>query len=145
MKSEGIDVRPLITLDQSPEPYQEVNQVFFEDVKVPKENLLPNHSGLSAPLGCLDSARYGIAWGALGAAMECYDVAKKYADWFDFDPVSSIIGRQINEIPKFELNGEFNGYNPDFVYRYRKISNLRFFELEALSFHYISHALKFTN
>ena len=40
MKSEGIDVRPLITLDQSPEPYQEVNQVFFEDVKVPKENLV---------------------------------------------------------------------------------------------------------
>jgi hypothetical protein len=59
--------------------------------------------------------------------------------------VSSIIGRQIGEIPKFELNGEFNGYNPDFVYRYRKISNLRFFELEALSIHYISHALKFTN
>ena len=40
MKTEGIDVRPLITLDQSPEPYQEVNQVFFEDVKVPKENLV---------------------------------------------------------------------------------------------------------
>jgi len=72
-------------------------------------------------------------------------VAKRYADCFYFDSVSSIIGRQIGEIPKFELNGEFNGYNPDFVYRYRKISNLRFFELEALSFHYISHALKFTN
>ena len=40
MKSPGIDVRPLITLDQSPAPYQEVNQVFFEDVKVPKENLV---------------------------------------------------------------------------------------------------------
>jgi alkylation response protein AidB-like acyl-CoA dehydrogenase len=40
MKSPGIDVRPLITLDQSPAPYQEVNQVFFEDVKVPKKILL---------------------------------------------------------------------------------------------------------
>jgi len=40
MKSKGIEVRPLITLDQSPEPYQEVNQVFFEDVRVPKENLV---------------------------------------------------------------------------------------------------------
>ena len=40
MKSSGIDIRPLITLDQSPAPYQEVNQVFFEDVKVPKENLV---------------------------------------------------------------------------------------------------------
>jgi glutaryl-CoA dehydrogenase len=48
-------------------------------VKVPKENLLPNKSGLGAPLGCLDSARYGIAWGTLGVAMECYDVALRYS------------------------------------------------------------------
>jgi glutaryl-CoA dehydrogenase len=48
-------------------------------VKVPKENLLPNKSGLGAPLGCLDSARYGIAWGTLGVAMECYDTALRYA------------------------------------------------------------------
>ena len=71
-------------------------------------------------------------------------VAEKYADWFDFDPVPSILGRQVNEIPRLEMNGEFNGYNPDFVYRYRKITNLRFFELEALSLHYISLALKFS-
>ena len=54
-------------------------ELLFQDVKVPKENLLPNKSGLGAPLGCLDSARYGIAWGAIGAAMDCYDTALRYA------------------------------------------------------------------
>ncbi|WP_446050242.1 acyl-CoA dehydrogenase family protein [Zobellia laminariae] len=54
-------------------------ELIFDNVKVPKENLLPNKSGLGAPLGCLDSARYGIAWGAIGAAMDCYDTALKYA------------------------------------------------------------------
>ena len=54
-------------------------ELIFQDVKVPKGNLLPNKSGLGAPLGCLDSARYGIAWGAIGAAMDCYDTALRYA------------------------------------------------------------------
>jgi len=54
-------------------------ELVFDNVKVPKENLLPNKSGLGAPLGCLDSARYGIAWGAIGAAMDCYDTALRYA------------------------------------------------------------------
>ena len=54
-------------------------ELVFDNVKIPKENLLPGRSGLGAPLGCLDSARYGIAWGALGAAMDCYDVALRYA------------------------------------------------------------------
>lgn len=54
-------------------------ELIFQDVKVPKENLLPNKSGLGAPLGCLDSARYGISWGAIGAAMDCYDTALRYA------------------------------------------------------------------
>lgn len=54
-------------------------ELIFQDVKVPKENLLPNKSGLGAPLGCLDSARFGIAWGAIGAAMDCYDTALRYA------------------------------------------------------------------
>lgn len=54
-------------------------ELVFDNVKVPKENLLPNKSGLGAPLGCLDSARYGIAWGALGAAMDCYDTALRYS------------------------------------------------------------------
>jgi glutaryl-CoA dehydrogenase len=54
-------------------------ELIFQDVKVPKNNLLPNKTGLGAPLGCLDSARYGIAWGAIGAAMDCYDTALRYA------------------------------------------------------------------
>jgi glutaryl-CoA dehydrogenase len=54
-------------------------ELIFDNVKVPKENLLPNKSGLSAPLGCLDSARFGIAWGAIGAAMDCYDTALRYS------------------------------------------------------------------
>ena len=54
-------------------------ELIFQDVKIPKENILPNKSGLGAPLGCLDSARYGIAWGAIGAAMDCYDTALRYA------------------------------------------------------------------
>ena len=54
-------------------------ELVFENVRVPKANLLPNKSGLGAPLGCLDSARYGIAWGALGAAMDCYDTALQYS------------------------------------------------------------------
>src|SRR6478609_3167687 len=54
-------------------------ELVFQNVKVPKENLLPNVSGLKGPLGCLNQARYGIAWGALGAAMDCYDTALRYA------------------------------------------------------------------
>ncbi|SIT13761.1 glutaryl-CoA dehydrogenase [Zobellia uliginosa] len=54
-------------------------ELIFDNVKVPKANLLPNKSGLGAPLGCLDSARYGISWGAIGAAMDCYDTALRYA------------------------------------------------------------------
>jgi len=54
-------------------------ELVFDNVKVPKENLLPNISGLRGPLGCLDSARYGIAWGAIGAASQCYDTALRYA------------------------------------------------------------------
>lgn len=54
-------------------------ELIFDNVKIPKENLLPNKNGLGAPLGCLDSARYGIAWGVIGAAMDCYDTALRYA------------------------------------------------------------------
>ena len=57
----------------------ETGELVFDNVKVPKENMLPNKSGLGAPLGCLDSARYGIAWGAIGAAMDCYDSALRYS------------------------------------------------------------------
>lgn len=54
-------------------------ELIFDNVKVPKENILPGIDGLRGPLSCLDSARYGIAWGALGAAMDCYDTALRYA------------------------------------------------------------------
>src|SRR6201995_1309492 len=54
-------------------------ELVFDNVKVPKENLLPNAEGLKGPLGCLSSARYGIAWGAVGAAMDCYDTALRYS------------------------------------------------------------------
>ena len=54
-------------------------ELIFDNVKVSKENLLPGKDGLAAPLGCLDSARYGIAWGAIGAAMDCYDTALRYS------------------------------------------------------------------
>ncbi|MEO7212146.1 acyl-CoA dehydrogenase family protein [Mucilaginibacter sp.] len=54
-------------------------ELVFDNVKVPKENLLPNVTGLKGPLGCLNQARYGIAWGALGAAMDCYDTALRYS------------------------------------------------------------------
>jgi len=54
-------------------------ELIFVDVKVPKANILPGRSGLGAPLSCLDSARFGIAWGALGAAMDCYDQALRYS------------------------------------------------------------------
>ncbi len=54
-------------------------ELVFDNVKIPKENILPNKDGLGAPLGCLDSARYGIAWGTIGTAMDCYDTALRYA------------------------------------------------------------------
>lgn len=54
-------------------------ELVFDNVKVPKENLLPNVEGLKGPLTCLNSARYGISWGAVGAAMDCYDSALRYS------------------------------------------------------------------
>lgn len=54
-------------------------ELVFDNVKIPKENLLPNVKGLKGPLSCLNSARYGIAWGAIGAAMDCYNTALSYS------------------------------------------------------------------
>ncbi len=54
-------------------------ELVFDNVKIPKENILPNVKGLKGPLGCLNSARYGISWGAIGAAMDCYDSALRYS------------------------------------------------------------------
>lgn len=86
-------------------------ELIFDNVKVPKENLMPNKSGLGAPLGCLDSARYGIAWGAIGAAMDCYDTALRYAkERVQFDkPIAGTqlqqkkLAEMITEITKAQL------------------------------------------
>ena len=86
-------------------------ELVFDNVKVPKENLLPGKSGLGAPLRCLDSARYGIAWGALGAAMDCYDAARKYSlERIQFDkPIGSFqliqkkLAEMLTEITKAQL------------------------------------------
>ena len=86
-------------------------ELIFDNVTVPKENLLPNKSGLGAPLGCLDSARYGIAWGAIGAAMDCYDTALRYAkERIQFDkPIAGTqlqqkkLAEMITEITKAQL------------------------------------------
>jgi glutaryl-CoA dehydrogenase len=55
------------------------SELHFEDCRVATENMLPNIRGLRGPLSCLDEARYGIAWGATGAARACYEVALDYA------------------------------------------------------------------
>jgi glutaryl-CoA dehydrogenase len=54
-------------------------ELVFEDVRVPKENVFPDIRGLKGPLSCLSKARYGIAWGAVGAALDCYDSALNYS------------------------------------------------------------------
>lgn len=54
-------------------------ELVFDNVKVPKENIFPGVKGLKGPLSCLNSARYGISWGAIGAAMDCYDSALRYS------------------------------------------------------------------
>lgn len=86
-------------------------ELIFDNVKVPKENLLPGKSGLGAPMMCLDSARYGIAWGAIGAAMDCYDTALRYAkERVQFDkPIAGTqlqqkkLAEMITEITKAQL------------------------------------------
>ncbi|WP_106790873.1 acyl-CoA dehydrogenase family protein [Aquimarina sp. Aq78] len=86
-------------------------ELIFDNVKIPKENILPGKSGLGAPLGCLDSARYGIAWGAIGAAMDCYDTALRYAkERVQFDkPIGATqlqqkkLAEMITEITKAQL------------------------------------------
>jgi glutaryl-CoA dehydrogenase len=86
-------------------------ELVFDNVRVPKENLLPNAKGLKAPLGCLSSARFGIAWGAIGAAMDCYDSALRYSlERVQFDkPIGGFqltqkkLAEMITEITKAQL------------------------------------------
>lgn len=86
-------------------------ELVFDNVKVPKENMLPNVKGLKGPLSCLTKARYGIAWGALGAAMDCYDTALRYSkERTQFDkPIGAFqlqqkkLAEMITEITKAQL------------------------------------------
>ena len=86
-------------------------ELIFSDVKIPKGNVLPGKDGLGAPLQCLDSARFGIAWGAIGAAMDCYDTALRYSkERIQFGkPIASFqlqqkkLAEMITEITKSQL------------------------------------------
>ena len=86
-------------------------ELVFDNVKVPKENIFPNIKGLKGPLSCLTKARYGIAWGAVGAAMDCYDIALNYSkERVQFDkPIAGFqlqqkkLAEMITEITKAQL------------------------------------------
>ncbi len=86
-------------------------ELVFDNVKVPKENLLPGVNGLKGPLSCLNNARYGIAWGAIGVALDCYDTALRYSKVrIQFDrPIASFqlqqkkLAEMITEITKAQL------------------------------------------
>ncbi len=86
-------------------------ELVFDNVKVPKENILPNVQGLKGPLSCLTKARYGIAWGTVGAAMDCYDTALRYAkERVQFDkPIAAFqlqqkkLAEMVTDITKAQL------------------------------------------
>lgn len=86
-------------------------ELIFEDVRVPKKNVLPNVQGMKGPLGCLSKARYGIAWGVIGAALDCYDTALRYSqERIQFDrPIGGFqltqkkLAEMITEITKAQL------------------------------------------
>ena len=86
-------------------------ELVFDNVKIPKENILPNVKGLKGPLSCLTKARYGIAWGTIGAAMDCYDTALRYSkERIQFEkPIGSFqlqqkkLAEMITEITKAQL------------------------------------------
>jgi glutaryl-CoA dehydrogenase len=89
----------------------DTGELIFDNVRVPKANILPGRDGLGAPLSCLDSARYGIAWGAMGAALDCYDTALRYSkERMQFDrPIGQFqlqqkkLAEMITEITKAQL------------------------------------------
>ncbi len=89
----------------------DTGELIFDNVRVPKSNILPGRDGLGAPLSCLDSARYGIAWGAIGAALDCYDTALRYSkERTQFDrPIGQFqlqqkkLAEMITEITKAQL------------------------------------------
>ena len=87
------------------------SELIFQDCRIPVDNLLPESMGLKSPLGCLTQARYGIAWGAMGSAMACYDEALNYAKTrIQFDkPIASFqlvqqkLAHMVSEITKMQL------------------------------------------
>jgi glutaryl-CoA dehydrogenase len=80
----------------------DTSELHLEDVEVPDSALLPESSGLKSPLKCLTQARYGIAWGAVGAAMACFDEARRYArERVMFD--GPIGGKQIQQVRLAEM------------------------------------------
>lgn len=89
----------------------DTGELIFDNVRVPKANILTGRDGLGAPLSCLDSARYGIAWGAIGAALDCYDTALRYSkERTQFDrPIGQFqlqqkkLAEMITEITKAQL------------------------------------------
>ncbi|HIA12379.1 MAG TPA: acyl-CoA dehydrogenase [Flavobacteriales bacterium] len=86
-------------------------ELVFDNVKIPKENMFPDIKGLKGPLSCLNSARYGISWGAVGAAMDCYDSALRYSkERIQFGkPIASFqliqkkLAEMVTEITKAQL------------------------------------------
>lgn len=86
-------------------------ELVFSDVRIPKSQILPGVMGMKGPLSCLNSARYGISWGVIGAAMDCYETAKKYAmERIQFDrPIASFqlqqkkLSEALTEITKAQL------------------------------------------
>jgi glutaryl-CoA dehydrogenase len=86
-------------------------ELVFDNVRIPKTNILPDADGLKAPMSCLDNARYGISWGALGAAMDCYESARRYAmERIQFDkPIAAFqltqkkLAEMLTEITKAQL------------------------------------------
>lgn len=86
-------------------------ELVFDNVKIPKENIFPDISGLKGPLMCLNSARFGIAWGAIGAAMDCYDAALRYSkERYQFQkPIAAFqltqkkLAEMLTEITKAQL------------------------------------------
>ena len=86
-------------------------ELVFDNVKIPEENILPGVRGLKGPLSCLNSARYGIAWGAIGAAIDCYQTALQYAKErkqfkkpiASFQLIQKKLAEMITEITKAQL------------------------------------------
>ena len=87
------------------------SELHFQDCRIPKDNILPEVSGLKGPLSCLTQARYGIAWGAVGSAMASFDCARKYSvSRIQFDkPIASFqlvqakLAEMLSEITKGQL------------------------------------------